>query len=212
MQIRNTLLVAASAVLAVAEDVTLFIKSDNSEVNGNSISFYHEGAGISYGFLGTSAESITLSYDESTGSLLDTNSGFTFPIPFGVSNNFVQVSVLEPGATFSFDGNTLLANGTGDVFYACKNVNDPYRYSEKSYALMYYPSDAPTDCIPVNIVNRPGAASSALVFYSSSSTTLESSSATPSSTGTISSFTGAGANIAPAGAFAAIAGIAAALI
>jgi hypothetical protein len=208
MLFKNALLITASAALAQAtENIVLSVKSDNTEVNGNSLGFLHEGAGISYAFLTTSGPTDTMVYDETAKTISDPNAGFSFPIAFGVSGNYVQIAVLEPGVEFSFNGDTLLANGTANVFYACKDTNDPYNYSSNShhgYELMYYSSNAPSACIPVNLVKSAAPASSSVVPTSSSTTHASSSS--------ISTFPGAGANMAPAGAFAAIAGVAAALI
>ena len=202
MQLRNTLLVAASAAVASAatETVYLVVKSDNSAVDGNNIGFTHEGAGINYAFLSTSGQSEALTYDDDAKTLVDNIQGFPYPLSFGFAGHFVQVSVEGPNGELTFDGNTLQVNGTSSNFYACKDTNDPYQYSKNSYELMYYTEDAPSACIALTLEKSAGGASS-------------SSSASAPSASVTSDFTGAAAaNYAPAGAFAVLAGVAAALI
>lgn len=73
----QALLLLAASSLATAETVYLFVKSGSSEIDGNSIGFPHEGAGINYGFLGTSATTTGLEYDEETSSLSYSTGGLT---------------------------------------------------------------------------------------------------------------------------------------
>jgi hypothetical protein len=204
MQLRNTLLVAASAALVSAEDVYLVVKSDNSEINGNTLGFPHSGAGLNYAFLGTSAQSQVLDYDADKKLLVSTETGI--PQSFTVGK-YAGLTVNQNNDQFTFDDkNTLLVNGSPDNFYACKNTGDPYNYSERSYELMYYTADAPEGCIGLTLVKQGDAPS-----------TTESTTATPEPTSSsepiTSVYTGAAAaNYAPAGAFALMAGAAAALI
>ena len=152
MQLRNTLLVAASAALVSAEDVYLVVKSDNSEINGNTLGFPHSGAGLNYAFLGTSAQSQVLDYDADKKQLVSTEAGI--PQSFTV-DKYVGLTVSQNNDQFTFDdNNTLLVNGSPDNFYACKNTGDPYNYSERSYELMYYTADAPEGCLGLTLAKQ----------------------------------------------------------
>lgn len=187
MQIRNTILLAASAALACAEDVYLVVKSDNTEINGDTLGFPHEGAGINYVFLGSSSQSEALTYD-SEYKELTYSSGTIYPYVFGISGNFVAVSVMGANGEYTFDGNTLAVNGTTDAFYACKNTGDPYDYSTESYELMYYKEDAPSDCIALTLEKEDGSSSSSSASASAapSSTSLSTSTTSSSSSSTSS--------------------------
>lgn len=212
MLFKNLLTVAATAAVASAEDVYLYVKSDDASIDGNSLGYPHEGAGLNYFFLGTGAAS-ALTYDSE-------NKTITYPIGSGfyeyftTYGSYVGLMVTGPGADITFDdNNTLLYNGTSENFYACKDTNDPYQYSKEQYEVMYYTSDAPSGCISLTIVNEPNASSSASPSSSTATTTTEStsSSATDSSTPSASTYTGAANHYAPAGAAAILAGAAAAL-
>ncbi|GMM45798.1 hypothetical protein DAPK24_023730 [Pichia kluyveri] len=215
MLFKNSLIIAASAAVATAaEDVYLVIKSDNSTLNGNTLGFNHEGAGINYAFLGTAPQSEPLSYDADAETLLGTS---TIPQTFDVSK-YVAITVAGTNSKYSFaDDNTLLVNGTAGNFYACMNTNDPYNYSQSGYELMYYKEDAPSDCISVDVqraVSNNGTGSSSSVAPSTSvlpSTTLSSSSSESPIPTTTDAPNGAN-QFAPAGALVAAAGIAAALL
>ena len=135
----STICVAALAALAQAspvkhsiKDVKLTVESDNTEINGKGLSSLHEGAGLNYFFLGEGSQD--LKYNSSDKQLyFDVSDDIKFS--FSVSGNFATIGVLEPYKV-EFEHNYLKVNGTTDGFFACKNVNDPYRYSENSYALM----------------------------------------------------------------------------
>ncbi|TID15764.1 hypothetical protein CANINC_004293 [Pichia inconspicua] len=202
---KTALLLAASATFATAstEDVILTVKSDNQEVNGNNLSFLHEGAGINYAFLGTGSNPEPLEYDSEAKTLtqdIEIAGGQHIPLVFGEYNSYVAVSVSNSLWEITFDkDDTLAVNGTTSGFYACKNTNDPYNYSKMSYELMYYTENAPEACIDVTLVKQSGPAPAP-------------SSSAPSISSTSSNFDGAAGHYAPAGAFAVVAGVAAALI
>lgn len=204
MQIKKSLIVAATAALATAENVNLVVKSDHSDINGNTLGFPHEGAGLNYAFLGTSSASQLLEYDESSKTF--TEPGSTIPQSLGLSGNFIALTVAEPSAEFTFDGNTLQLNGTSDSFYACKNVNDPYNYSQSSYALMYFKDSAPEDCLALTLEKGSTSSSSSAPAPTSSDSTSSSDSLSPSSV-----FEDVAGIIAPGSTLALIAAVAAAL-
>lgn len=216
MLFKNVLAISATATIATAEDVYLYVKSSNSEINGNSLSSLHEGAGINYFFLG-SAPASALTYDGDMKTIYSSYAGLTQY--FTVYEGFTGLTVIGPNAELTFDdNNTLLINGTSDSLYACKNTNDPYRYSEKEYGLMHYSADAPSECIPLSLVNGDAASSSAAPSGSASATTTTAAETTTVSTSctstapAASTYTGAANQYAPAGAFAAFAAAAAAAL
>lgn len=224
MNFRTLLTLAASSAVASADSVYLVAKSNSTEVNGNGVGFAHEGAGINYGFLGTGKGS-TLSYSAADKQLtLDTG----VEQFFRVSGGFVAASVEGPDAAITFDSNDyLLVNGSSSYFYACKNTNDPYKYSASSYEVMYYPENAPSGCLSLTLqkkdVSGPSSSGAPTTTPGSNSTipvtssTLSTSSATAShsAVNSTSIFTDAAAaamDYAPAGSFFALVGLAAALI
>lgn len=196
-------LTLAAASLAAAEQVTLYIASDNDSVNGNSIGFSHAGAGIDYGFLGTADSSVSLDYDESAGSLSQPFVSGSVQ-SFSVDNKYVALTVAGSNSKFSFNSeNTLLVDGSDKGFYACKNTGDPYNMSTNSYELMFYKSDAPSDCIEVTVVSKTSG--------TPAEKPVSSSSAAPSATPSVFE-DAAMANMPQAAAGAAALGLIAALI
>ncbi|GMG54511.1 unnamed protein product [Ambrosiozyma monospora] len=133
------------------ETVQLYIKSDNSDLSDKGISSLHEGAGINYFFAASSGQDLTY-----TGTSLTSNQ-IGYP-QFFTPDTFVQLSVADEvtGLTFADDG-TLQYNGSEDGFQACKNVNDPYRYSQSSYAIMYKSSSG--DCVDIKLYKKSGSGS-----------------------------------------------------
>lgn len=216
MLYKNLLTVAASAAIAQAEDVYLGVSSDNSEIDGKTLGFPHEGAGFNYFFLGSGdATSLTYSPENKTISY-PLQSYETFYQYFSLDGNFVALSVGTPNGEVTFDDdNTLLFNGSSDNFYGCMNTSDPYRYSTMSYELMYFADEAPEDCIALTVVNLGSSGSSASSSASSgspASSVVSSSAAASSSSMSQSTYNGAAATYGSAGVFAALAGVAAALI
>lgn len=217
MLLKNVLAISATAAIATGEDVYLYVKSSNSEINGNSLSSLHEGAGINYFFLGTASAS-ALTYDSDMKTIYSSYAGLTQY--FTVYEGFTGLTVIGPNAELTFDdNNTLLINGTSDSLYACKNTNDPYRYSEREYGLMHYSADAPSECIALSIVNGDAVSSSSAAPSGSASATTttaaETTTVSTSCTSTApaaSTYTGAANQYAPAGAFAAFAAAAAAAL
>ena len=210
MQFKNTIILAAAASLAQAEVVHLRVKSDNSEINGNSLGFPHSGAGINYAFMGTGGQTEALDYDESEGTIQSPDAG-SFPQVLGVSGHFVDLGVLDPNGKWSFEGNTLQFNGTADNFYACKNTGDPYNYSSRSYQLVHYKADAPEGCLSLTLVKDGESPSGSSTTARPTSTAGPSSSLVPTDSVSSATFIDGAAQYAP-GAFAVAAGFVAALL
>lgn len=160
MQIKNSLIIAISAAISsiTAGTVNLIVNSENAEIDGNTLGFSHEGAGINYAFLGTAETSQLLEYDEAAKTF--TQPGSTIPQTLGLTGNFVSLSVVSSSAEFTCDGDTLQLNGTSNNFYACKNVSDPYNYSQSQYALMYFADSVPENCLALTLVNNTSTSSS----------------------------------------------------
>ncbi|VEU24196.1 DEKNAAC105327 [Brettanomyces naardenensis] len=152
MQFTKTLALLAAAVAASADTVELWVRSDDAEIDGKGLSALHEGAGISYYFLGDNATSF--SYDPPTGAITQPINNGVY-MTFGAMGSYVAISVVPPffDATFDADG-TLEANGTSAGFFACKNTGDEYQYSVSQWEVMYYPeNDAPQGCVALTIAN-----------------------------------------------------------
>lgn len=143
MQFKSlTFLAAVNYALAV----TMVSVSDNEALNNKGLSSIHEGAGINYFFLnsdGPQAEDFT--YDEAK-SQLSTQLG-NIPATVGLEGSILVNGVLGPAEIKEQDG-VLSFNGTTQ-FYGCKNVQDPYRYSQESY--MVVTDNSKGDCVPIQI-------------------------------------------------------------
>lgn len=152
MKYSTVLSAAALASSSIAEDIAFYIKSDN-ELNGNGIYNTHEGAGINYWFASTSSSTTgPLTYDAEAGTITQALTE-SISVYFDILGSNVAQSVVGPNAELTFDDEGVLSiNGTSTL-YACNNVNDPYRYSESSRAIIY--GDAPNDaCLPIELVKK----------------------------------------------------------
>lgn len=172
------LIVASLAASAVAETLSLYTSSKNSDVDQKTFRFLHEGAGTNYVFL-VSGEPTVLNYDESTASLSLDSSSFPQILNVDEQTGFVSIIPQTPTNKYTFEDSVLAVDGKTDVFYACKNTNDPYNYSETGYELMYYTSDAPSGCIAVTVQKSGKVGPNAGVSFST--TASASASAAPSS-------------------------------
>lgn len=172
-----TLALAASVSVATADQRLMYIKSSNPDVDGRSLTFIHEGAGINYGFASQSTDTTELTYDAEQGYLTEPMPGDAeYTMYFTMLENYVAMAITGSSGVISFDGETLLFNGTSDGFYACMNTGDPYRYSQTSYELMYYKNkNYPAACIPVTVVGKTAAASGASSGASTASSAVASS-------------------------------------
>ncbi|KAH3661632.1 hypothetical protein OGAPHI_006482 [Ogataea philodendri] len=182
MKFSSSLALAATAAIAMADQVSLWTKSSNADVDGKALSALHEGAGFSYVFLADSDSTLNFSYD-ATNKTLSSDQFGQYPATFGVVSSYVSVGVISDPVTFTFtnDG-TLQANGSSNGFYACKNTNDPYNWSQSSWELMFYSDGAAASgCESVTITKGKGSSggsSSSAVTVSSATTTFSTQSLT----------------------------------
>jgi len=150
MQFNSAILLAiASAAYVAAEDVTLSVVSENSEIKGQAVSSTHEGAGLSYLFIG-GTESPTYDYDADMKTLSQPFSG-SYVQSLSAMEHFMAMSVSSSEDAYTFEGDLLALNGSTENFYACKNTGDPYDFSANSYEVMYYTSDAPSSCVSIEL-------------------------------------------------------------
>lgn len=165
-----SLAILSSIAVAAVSEIELVADSSETSVNGLGLSSIHEGAGINYFLLGSGSE--TLKFDEETGTvyanLTDTITQFV-----SISDNILQLSVFSPQKVTVADG--VVSVDGNDAFFACKNINDPYRYTEKSFAVLNKTSDG---CFPMKIKVKSGEISSSSIA-ASSSTKASSSTAAP---------------------------------
>lgn len=138
----STLALLTSTAIA-AETVDLKIVSDNSELSGKGIQGLHEGAGISY--FGVSDQlGEEFSYDADKKLLTQEQGSFTANV--GASGNFFAVGPAVEPSQVTFDGEGYLS--IDKQLYACKQLNDPYRYFADSYGVVV--GDAPNDsCVKI---------------------------------------------------------------
>ncbi|QOU18323.1 hypothetical protein BRETT_000045 [Brettanomyces bruxellensis] len=155
--------VVVSAACAAAEDITLTVLSDNSEVKGMAVSNTHEGAGLNYLFIGAIYRKLYVQY-------------------LTAMEHFMAMSVSTSVDVYTFDGNLLALNGSTKNFYACKNTGDPYEYSASSYEVMYYASDAPSSCLSIQLSKAGSSANSSSSSDATASSTADSSSIIGNST------------------------------
>ncbi|ODV80293.1 uncharacterized protein CANTADRAFT_50492 [Suhomyces tanzawaensis NRRL Y-17324] len=191
----STIALLASAVSAAVTDIDLYIDSQNKEVDGNSLQPLHEGAAIQYLFLGHQQNAFQ--YDSDTQVLSGPNPPQT---PFANNFSIVDHVAWTSSSTeatkvtiiggHSADRGFLAINGSSDGFYAVKNINDPYQYSNQQYALVYYPDGGqPDGAISVNIRTHTSDNST-----SNDSSASASPSAAASSAPKVTPANGAGAN------------------
>lgn len=125
--------------VSLASALRLVIHADDDAVNGLGVTTIREGAGVNYAFLGSDSADFT--YDEES-QLLSESSSDT-PSVFSVQEHIVQFGV-SGGDQVTIEDGALAIGGSASGFYAAKNINDPYRYSEESYALTYFGSEDPS--------------------------------------------------------------------
>lgn len=150
----STIALLTSTAIA-AETLDLEIVSDNSELKGKGIQALHEGAGISYfgvsDYLGEE-----FSYDADKKLLTQTQGSYT--ANFGVSGNYLAIgpAVTPSDVTFDDAGNLEF----DEQLYACKELNDPYRYFNDRYGVVT--GEAPNDtCVKIGLKRVNGDTSSA---------------------------------------------------
>ncbi|EMG48331.1 putative cell wall protein, putative [Candida maltosa Xu316] len=144
-----SVLTLSSSALAAIREYQLFAQSDNEEVNGQGLSSIHEGAGINYVFLGSAAQ--TVNYDTDSQNIfadLEIAGGQTARQSLVLEGGVLQLSVAgEPLAVQIADDGAVTFPGS-DGLAAAKNINDPYRYSENSFAVIS------GEGIPISIVAK----------------------------------------------------------
>ena len=147
-----SLAILSSIAVAAVSEVEFVADSSETSVNGLGLSSIHEGAGINYFLLGSGSQ--TLMWDDATGAASAKFGEITQNVC--ISNSIVQLSVFEPSKVTVADG--VVSIDGNDSFFACKNINDPYNYSEKSYAVLDKNGDG---CFPMKIKVKTGASPSA---------------------------------------------------
>lgn len=146
-------------LLSIASALTLVTESSNAEVSGKGISSIHEGAGINYFLVGTTANGEDLTYADNQ---LSSQAGsLTYRV--SKSGDFLANSVLEP-STVDISSGYAKIDGQTD-FFACKNVNDPYNYSQDSYAVVT--SKQNDECVDIKLKVVGGETSSSAAPSSS---------------------------------------------
>lgn len=127
----------------------IVVEADDYHVNAKGLVGKHEGAGINYVFF--SDEKRDLKYDPATNELAE-DADYA-PLRLSVYDGVATFSVIGDEATPILVGpdNYLAVNGSSDNFAACKNISDPYNYSENEYVLTYN-TELPEGCLPLKLM------------------------------------------------------------
>ncbi|ESW97551.1 hypothetical protein KL918_002924 [Ogataea parapolymorpha] len=155
MRFSSTLALATIVASVLSQKVSLYVDAPGGDFRGKGLEPRHEGAALDYLFL-TDGSSYSWNYDAATKKLIAPQAQYNFPITLGGAPYVAWGAT--PGYesfTFANDG-TLQVNGSSNGFYACKNTNDPYRYSSTAYELMYYKNSKnvpPNSCTAIALKN-----------------------------------------------------------
>ncbi|KAG5418831.1 PGA30 [Candida metapsilosis] len=146
-----SLLALSSGSLAAIRQVQLLASSDNEEVNGKGLYSTHEGAGINYFFLGAGQN---LQYDDEARAVYVTLGGNLPDVKqsLGFTGNVLSLTVAEPLQVDIAENGTVTFPGS-DALAAAKNINDPYRYSERVFAVVKADTDG---SIPLKLTAKFG--------------------------------------------------------
>ncbi|KAK6463431.1 hypothetical protein DFJ63DRAFT_334966 [Scheffersomyces coipomensis] len=176
----SSLALLASSALADLQNVSLFVTSDDTSINGSGISAPHEGAGINYLFVGNdggyfgTANTTPLIYNTTYQGLF-WQSQPNFNQYFGVSPagpagyGIVQLSVAVSGTGVTFENGYLAYDGSTEGFYALYNISDPYNYSKSQLAIVRDLSASPEGGIPISLTAVFGSASATAASSTTSS-------------------------------------------
>lgn len=141
-----------AALTAVSEaaryPIQLVTRSETGEVNARGLSSYHEGAAMNYFFLGEQSES--LEYDDETHQIMF-QIGDQEPVLYQYMNDYEGVLALFPdiNGTVTFSSEGRMSFNSIDSFFACMHTNDPYRYSDNSYQVVF--NEINPECHPISI-------------------------------------------------------------
>lgn len=153
---------AALSATALA-DFLLYAANEDRSVSGSLYS-KHEGAGLNYVFL-TSGTGDSFSQDGDH-VVSDIANGGPYPYNLGYEGEYLAVGPSVTPETFTFNSGRTLQ--TGKQFWACKNLGDPYSYSNSEYTIVFG-DNAPNDsCVKVSIYKSESSSSSSSAAPSSS--------------------------------------------
>ncbi|KAK6463429.1 hypothetical protein DFJ63DRAFT_118704 [Scheffersomyces coipomensis] len=170
----SSLALLVSSALADLQNVSLFVSSDDTSINGSGLGAPHEGAGINYLFIGSNggnfgtANTIALVYNT-------TSQGLYWQLEpgiieyFGVSGAVAQLSVAVSGTGVTFENGYLAYDGSTEGFYALYNISDPYNYSKSQLAIVRDLSASPEGGIPISLTAVFGSASATAASSTTSS-------------------------------------------
>lgn len=139
------------AVFGAIEKVKFYVESKDARFDHAQLQSRHEGAGIDYEFfLDSKGTALSGNYDDQKKRLWFY--GEEFDKNFTLLGNIVSLSILKANPV-TFEDGYLKLNDTEDGFFACKNITDPYHYSEKQHALVFYPRKQPygDDCVALKL-------------------------------------------------------------
>lgn len=135
--------------------IRLFVKSQNTTVDGMGLYSLHEGEGYNFFFLGEEEEAQQLIYDTRMYQIYFYYNYFV-KYKFTICNYCLQLSYVHYPFKVKIKKNGDLKFTGSKKLYAAKNVKDPHSYSNQNYAL-YYCKDKkliPPGAIEVTVTTR----------------------------------------------------------
>lgn len=136
----NLLLVAClcffSPLICCLQNVYLYVKSNDKDVNGDWLYSVKEDKGINYFFLGSQKKAKKLIYDDENKYIYEQVDSHT-KWYYLIDKNILQLSKGEPYKVKIKKNGELDFNGD-DNLWAVKNIKDPANHSKKNYAIVYY--------------------------------------------------------------------------
>ncbi|EMG46994.1 PGA30 Cell wall protein PGA30 [Candida maltosa Xu316] len=143
-------LVLLTPILGALQNLFLYVKSNNHSINNWYLYTNKEGNGINYFYLAEHKAS-KLTYDNKKDYIYQQVNPHT-KYDFLIRNNILQLSIFNPYKVTIKSNGELQFNGANDL-YAVKNINDPTKFSNNNYAIVYYKNkkNVPKGAIPVDI-------------------------------------------------------------
>lgn len=137
----------AAALAAPTQDteLSLFAKSGDGSVSGYLTSI-HEGAGFNYFLVQEKGEPLDIKGENLALADVYISGNKQNDYNVGYLENFLAAGPSVTPGTFTF--NSANALQSDKTFWACKNIGDPYNYSERAYVIAF--GDKPgDDCVEV---------------------------------------------------------------
>ena len=131
----SSLLTLSTTVFAAVRPVRLYATSEDISFNGRGLYSIHEGAGINYLFLG--APQLLQYNNESRVLYLELSTPPSNAKQYlAFQSEFLALTVAQEPLPVDIASDGTVTFPRSEPLYAAKNVSDPYRHSEKVYAVV----------------------------------------------------------------------------